>query len=122
LAALAAGIWLLSAYGQSRPAALGLDAPAGQFSAGRADAVLGRILDGAGFLGNLDALYDRADVEGAAWRALISAWWQQHRDAPQLSGELFPLMSEVEMECSPGPTGPLPRCIGLRRYCSSANT
>jgi hypothetical protein len=32
--------------------------------------VLGRILQGAGFpgfLGNLDALYDRADVEGAAW-------------------------------------------------------
>ena len=45
LAALAAGIWLLSAYGQSRPGALGLDAPAAQFSAARADAVLGRILD-----------------------------------------------------------------------------
>jgi hypothetical protein len=45
LAALAAGIWLLSAYGQSRPEALGLSAPATQFSAARADAVLGRILD-----------------------------------------------------------------------------
>ncbi|HSS12536.1 MAG TPA: M28 family peptidase, partial [Rhizomicrobium sp.] len=45
LAALAAGIWLLSAYGQSRPEALGLGAPATQFSAARADAVLGRILD-----------------------------------------------------------------------------
>jgi hypothetical protein len=44
LAALAAGIWLLSAYGQSRPEALGLDAPVGEFSAARADAVLGRIL------------------------------------------------------------------------------
>ncbi|MEO8300998.1 MAG: M20/M25/M40 family metallo-hydrolase [Rhizomicrobium sp.] len=45
LAALAAGIWLLSAYGQSRPQALGLNAPVEQFSAARADAVLGRILD-----------------------------------------------------------------------------
>ena len=44
LAALAAGIWLLSAYGQSRPQGLGLEAPAAQFSAARADAVLGRIL------------------------------------------------------------------------------
>ena len=45
MAVLAAGIWLLSAHGQSRPDALGLDAPATQFSAARADAVLGRILD-----------------------------------------------------------------------------
>src|SRR4029079_11467927 len=36
LAALAVGFWLLSAFGQSRPDALGLDAPAGQFSAARA--------------------------------------------------------------------------------------
>ncbi|HYJ34662.1 MAG TPA: M20/M25/M40 family metallo-hydrolase, partial [Rhizomicrobium sp.] len=46
MAALAAGIWLLAAYGTSRPVALGLDAPATQFSAARADAVLGRLLDG----------------------------------------------------------------------------
>ena len=44
LAALAAAIWLLSVYGQSRPDALGTDAPAAQFSAARADAALGRIL------------------------------------------------------------------------------
>jgi len=46
LAALAAGIWLLAAYGTSRPVALGPDAPVTQFSAARADAVLGRLLDG----------------------------------------------------------------------------
>jgi len=45
-AVLAAGIWLLAAFGTSRPTALGLDAPAAQFSAARADAVLGRLLDG----------------------------------------------------------------------------
>jgi len=32
LAALVAGIWLLSAYGQSMPRALGVDAPATVFS------------------------------------------------------------------------------------------
>jgi len=44
LAVLVAGIWLLSAYGQSRPDVLGPDAPAVQFSGGRAKAVLGRVL------------------------------------------------------------------------------
>jgi hypothetical protein len=44
IALLAAAIWLLTVYGQSRPAALGPDAPATQFSAARADAVLGRLL------------------------------------------------------------------------------
>lgn len=44
LAALVFGIWLLSVYGQARPTALELDAPITQFSAARADAVLGRLL------------------------------------------------------------------------------
>lgn len=44
LAVLVVGIWLLSVYGQSRPVAQGLDAPATQFSAARADALLGRLL------------------------------------------------------------------------------
>jgi hypothetical protein len=43
-AALAVAIWLLGAYGQSRPDALGIDAPAAQFSAARASAALGRVL------------------------------------------------------------------------------
>ena len=41
LGGLAAAIWLLSVFAQSRPDVLGLDAPATQFSAARADAVLG---------------------------------------------------------------------------------
>jgi hypothetical protein len=41
---LAAAVWLLTSYGQSRPAPLGPEAPATQFSAARADAVLGRLL------------------------------------------------------------------------------
>lgn len=45
LAALVAGIWLLSAYGQSMPHALGKDAPTTQFSFARADHMLQEILD-----------------------------------------------------------------------------
>src|SRR5262245_21779718 len=44
LAALAVGFWLLSAFGQSRPEALGLDASPNEFSAARAAAVLSRLL------------------------------------------------------------------------------
>jgi hypothetical protein len=45
LAGLIVAIWLWSVHGQSRPDALGADAPAMQFAAARADAVLGRILE-----------------------------------------------------------------------------
>ena len=44
LAALAAGIWLLSVFSPWRPDALGPQTPPAQFSAARADAVLARIL------------------------------------------------------------------------------
>jgi hypothetical protein len=44
LAVLAAGIWLLSVHGQSRPLPSGLDAGPRQFSAARAEAVLNRVL------------------------------------------------------------------------------
>jgi hypothetical protein len=44
LAALIAGIWLISVYGQSMPRPLGPDAPAGAFSQARADAGLRRVL------------------------------------------------------------------------------
>jgi len=44
LAALAAGIWLLSVFTPWRPDALGPEAPPAQFSAARADVVLARIL------------------------------------------------------------------------------
>jgi hypothetical protein len=63
--------------------------------------VIGRILDGCGipgFLTNLDALYDRADAEGAAWRALIATWWSEHRIEPQTAGELYPLVAQAEAD------------------------
>lgn len=31
-----------------------------------------------GFLGNLEAFYQASDVEGAAWRAFVAAWWDRH--------------------------------------------
>jgi hypothetical protein len=53
---------------------------------------IGRILHAAGipgFLGNLDELYDRADAEGAAWRALVAAWWEAHQDKVVGVGAIF---------------------------------
>ena len=44
LAALVAGIWLLSVHGQSHARPWGLDAPRRYFPPARADAVLGRVL------------------------------------------------------------------------------
>jgi len=45
--------------------------------------VMGGVLATAGvlgFLGNLDALHDLADEEGALWRELVDAWWWTHQD------------------------------------------
>lgn len=44
MALLALGVWALTAYDYRRPAVLSADAPAGQFSAMRADAALARVL------------------------------------------------------------------------------
>lgn len=62
---------------------------------------MGRILYAAaipGFLDNLDELYDRADTEGAAWRALISTWWEKHHNATVGTGEIFELFKAGEYE------------------------
>lgn len=62
---------------------------------------MGRILHAAGipdFLGNLDELYDRADTEGAAWRALVNAWWETHRDAVVSGGEVFEVFKAGDYE------------------------
>ncbi len=59
--------------------------------------IVGTVLNGVGiegFLENLDALYERADVQTAAWRALVEAWWEKHQDAQVQASELFPLLEE----------------------------
>ncbi len=62
-------------------------------------AVVGGILDTAsiaGFLGNLDAVYEATDGEGEAWRRLIGAWWETHRDTAVSAGDLFALAAALE--------------------------
>ena len=41
-----------------------------------------------GFLGNLDSLYEEADLEGRAWRAFIQAWWEAFGTTPMRVREL----------------------------------
>jgi hypothetical protein len=48
--------------------------------------IMGGILDlsgNFGFLGNLEALYETADVEGETWREFVSVWWETHGEVPQ---------------------------------------
>ena len=53
--------------------------------------VIGGILEVAGiegFLDNLEALYEAADVDGDSWRAFVATWWDEYGDTPQTVGEL----------------------------------
>jgi hypothetical protein len=62
-------------------------------------AVMGGILRAAGipgFLGNLDALYDEADTEGAMWRELVDTWWDKYRDGEVGVAGLFTLAQASE--------------------------
>jgi len=46
--------------------------------------VMGGVLGVAGvsgFLGNLDEMFEAADVEGGAWRAFVGAWWDRRGPA-----------------------------------------
>lgn len=63
--------------------------------------LMGRILHAIGipgFLGNLDELYDRADTEGAAWRALVATWWEKFEGGLVPVGELFDLFKEGDYD------------------------
>jgi hypothetical protein len=67
--------------------------------------VIGGILDVAGidgFLGNLEEFYERADSEGAAWRAFVAEWWTRFRDADMTVSSLWPLVTEVELDLGNG--------------------
>ncbi len=70
--------------------------------------VMGGILAVAGidgFLGNLEAFYDVADAEGAAWRILIARWWETHRDREVGVSALWSLVAPVDVD-------PLDLCLG----------
>ena len=47
-----------------------------------------------GFLDNRAEFKQRGDVDGAAWRGLISAWHEARGDSAVTGGELFPLALE----------------------------
>jgi hypothetical protein len=56
--------------------------------------VIGGILSNAGiagFLGNVHQLYERADTEGATWRALVAKWWDTFKDTAVGTSDLYPL-------------------------------
>jgi hypothetical protein len=61
--------------------------------------VVGGILDRArigGFLGNLDELYEDADVENNIWREFVIAWWTAHADGRVGTATLFPIAEKID--------------------------
>lgn len=61
--------------------------------------VIGGVLHVAGipsFLDNLDTLYERADVEGAAWREFVGVWWKAFHNNSVLVKELVGLTEHVD--------------------------
>jgi hypothetical protein len=61
--------------------------------------VIGGILDVAGqpdFLTNLQEFYDVADIEGAAWRGLVEAWYEAHQTDEVPSATLLAIALEID--------------------------
>jgi hypothetical protein len=48
-----------------------------------------------GFLDNAEALVEEADLEGAAWRAFVNAWWERYRTTPKKAGDLLRLADDA---------------------------
>jgi len=55
-----------------------------------------RVAEIDGFLDNLSAFYEGADLEGAAWRQFVALWADKHESAKVGVGDLFILASEVD--------------------------
>jgi hypothetical protein len=63
--------------------------------------VVGGILEHAelkGFLANLSEFYDQADVEGAAWRTFVAAWWERYGTEPVGVAELWQVVNPARAE------------------------
>ncbi|MCK6556873.1 hypothetical protein L6Q96_20185 [Candidatus Binatia bacterium] len=61
---------------------------------------MGGILDVAGitgFLGNLDSFHEASDVESAALRGFIAAWWEKHRTAEVGTKELYGIAGDLDL-------------------------
>ena len=50
-----------------------------------------------GFLGNLDDLYETADVEGQAWREFVAVWWPELKRAPVRVSQLNELCDHHDL-------------------------
>ena len=60
---------------------------------------MGGILASAGipkFLGNLDAFYEEADLEGTVWRQFIGQWFEKHETSEVGVADLFDLALSVD--------------------------
>jgi hypothetical protein len=63
--------------------------------------VMGGILAVAGipgFLGNLEEFYEKSDVEGAAWRGFVAAWWIAHGLQDVTVAALWPLAIDAGLD------------------------
>ena len=61
--------------------------------------VMGGILEVAGvpgFLGNLKEMYERADAEGAVWRAFVGLWWERFGTRSGGLADLYELALPVQ--------------------------
>jgi hypothetical protein len=61
--------------------------------------VIGGIVTFAGyrdFLGNIQALYEVADSDGAVWRAFTTIWWEAHHDRPVSARDLFEIAKDLD--------------------------
>lgn len=62
--------------------------------------VIGGVLDAAeipGFLNNLDALYEAADVEGQMWLEFVESWWEDFKNLPHSPGDLVRVCDRYEV-------------------------
>jgi putative DNA primase/helicase len=67
--------------------------------------VMGGILEVAGvpgFLGNLREMYQRADTEGAAWRAFVGLWWERFGTRSVAAADLYDLALQCSMPLARG--------------------
>lgn len=62
--------------------------------------IMGGILDVAGipgFLGNLESFHEASDVESAALRGFIAAWWEKHRTAEVGTKDLYGIAGDLDL-------------------------
>jgi putative DNA primase/helicase len=67
--------------------------------------VMGGILEVAGvagFLGNLNEMYERADAEGAVWRVFVAQWWERYGTTDVGVADLFELALQTELPLARG--------------------